>query len=107
MKQNKQKREKEESVKIEYVVRASDSCSSLPATTVRTVKPYVQDFRTFTKGRWLGRELLEVVNREFGGHPFSYWRNAIAQGHVRINNQKSAAEYKFQNGDTLSHKTHR
>lgn len=30
---------------------------------LRHVKPYVQTFETFAKGRWLGREILEVLTR--------------------------------------------
>ena len=52
----------------------------------RYVKPYFQDFRTFAKGRWLGREILEVFCREFGAHPPSYWVNAMRNGQVKINN---------------------
>ena len=47
---------------------------------VRMVIPYTHIFTTFAKGRWIGRELLEVLSREFGGHPKEYWQNAILQG---------------------------
>jgi len=73
----------------------------------RHVRPYVQDFKTFAKGRWIGREVLEVVCREFGAHPPSYWRSALRGGHVRVNGDKVAPEYRFRNSDSLLHRTHR
>jgi hypothetical protein len=74
---------------------------------VRYVKPYFQDFRTFAKGRWIGREILEVFCREFGAHPPSYWVNAMRNGQVRINNKIVAPTYKICNGDAVLHRTHR
>jgi tRNA pseudouridine synthase 9 len=52
---------------------------------VRSVIPYVHEFTTHAKGRWIGREIIEVLTREFGGHPKEYWDNALTKGHVRIN----------------------
>lgn len=74
---------------------------------VRNVKPYFQDFRTFAKGRWLGRELLEVFSREFGAHPPSYWSNALRNGQIRINERIVKPDYRLANGDAVLHRTHR
>ena len=32
--------------------------------SIRHVIPYIQEFNTFAKGRWIGRELLEVLTRK-------------------------------------------
>lgn len=85
----------------EYII-SSDS-----GRYVRHVKPYFQEFRTFSKGRWIGREVLEVFCREFGAHPPSYWINALRNGQVRINNSIVSANYKFKNSDALLHRAHR
>lgn len=74
---------------------------------IRSVKPYVHTFQTFAKGRWLGRQLLEVVSREFGGHPQSYWEGAIDNGHIRINDKAVPRTYVIKNSDRLIHCTHR
>ena len=58
---------------------------------VRMVVPYTHNFTTYAKGRWIGREIIEVLTREFGGHPKEYWTNALRQGHVMINDQKVCA----------------
>ena len=74
---------------------------------IRHVKPYFQDFRTFAKGRWIGREILEIFCREFGAHPPSYWINALRNGQVRINNKIVPDNYRIRNGDAVLHRTHR
>jgi hypothetical protein len=74
---------------------------------VRYVKPYFQDFKTHAKGRWIGREILEVFCREFGAHPPVYWQNALRNGQVRINKSIVSSNYKFKNADALLHRTHR
>ena len=38
----------------------------------RHVIPYAHDYITYAKGRWLNRELIEVLSKEFGGHPKEY-----------------------------------
>ena len=32
--------------------------------SIRHVISYIQEFNTFAKGRWIGRELLEVLTRK-------------------------------------------
>lgn len=41
--------------------------------TIRCVEPYVFDYTTFAKGRWLKRALIDVLTQEFGGYEVSYW----------------------------------
>ena len=91
----------EPSHKAEYEI--SEYCG----LSIRNVKPYVHTFHTFCKGRWLGRELIEILSREFGGQPLSYWENAIANGHVMINDEVITQNYIMKNSDRLVHKTHR
>ncbi len=75
--------------------------------TIRRVQPMIQAFETFAKGRWLGREMMEVVSKEFGGHTEEYWQNAFKYGHVRINGQPVPPTYRFKNSDRFLHRTHR
>ena len=74
---------------------------------IRSVVPYIHEFTTFAKGRWLDREILEVLSKEFGGHPKDYWENAISNGNVLINSKIVPKTYKFKNSDALLHRTHR
>lgn len=75
--------------------------------TIRKVKPYIQAFETFAKGRWLGRTIYDVLSNEFGGHSPVYWKNAITSGCIKINNNPVSELYKFRNGDKMLHITHR
>lgn len=74
---------------------------------VRHVTPYIQEFKTFAKGRWLGRELLEVLSAEFGGHTKEYWNQSVANGFVTVNSQEVAPNYKIKNSDGILHRSHR
>jgi hypothetical protein len=74
---------------------------------IRYVKPYFQDFRTFAKGRWLGRELQEVFATEFGAHPPAYWASALRNGQIRVNAKIMQPGYRIANGDVILHRTHR
>ena len=74
---------------------------------VRHVVPYVHTFKTFAKGRWVGREILEVLLREFGSHPKEYWVNAMKHGFVRVNDKMTHEKYIFRNNDSFYHMTHR
>ena len=74
---------------------------------VRAVKPYVYKFNCFAKGRWIGREIIEVCIKEFGAHPHAYWSRAIRCGFITVNNETVAEDYKFKNSDEFVHMTHR
>lgn len=71
------------------------------------MRPYLHEFGTWAKGRWLGRPLLEVVSGEFGGHPMSYWQRAVRTGLVSVNGRPTTPDYLLRNGDRLTHLTHR
>lgn len=79
----------------------------LGGRAVRFVKPYVQEFKTFAKGRWLGRQVMEVMSTEFGGHPPDYWPFAFERGLVRVNDQVIDPAHRFKNGDVMTHLTDR
>jgi tRNA pseudouridine synthase 9 len=85
---------------------SSSSCGGCDLV-VRSVVPYMHEFRTFVKGRWLGCELLDVLSREFGSHAKDYWEEAIRVGNVRINNRLVAGTHVLRNGEALLHRTHR
>ena len=102
-----QKNKKDNKLSNDSFVKAEYIITNDGANIIRSVKPYIQEFKTFAKGRWLGREVIEVLTREFGGHPKEYWLNAVEKGHVRINNEIVPFDYKFKNSDVFLHRTHR
>lgn len=54
---------------------------------LRKVRPYYYDFRTYCKGRWVGRSLLHVFSTEFRAQPLSYYRAAARAGRLRLNEE--------------------
>lgn len=74
---------------------------------VRFVEPYVHKFTSFAKGRWLGRSIIDIVVKEFGGHPELYWERAIQLGFIRINGERVNQTYEIKNSDHFTHITHR
>lgn len=88
-------------------IKRFPDCTYTITGGIRSVLPYIHEFKSYAKGRWLGRELLEVLTKEFGAHPSSYWKAAIKGGHVRINNAVVQENYIFRNSDELLHRTHR
>lgn len=82
---------------VEYVVDGN----------VRAVKPYVYKFNCFAKGRWVGKEIIDVCTKEFGAHPHAYWSRAIRCGFITVNDETVTEDYKFKNSDEFVHMTHR
>ena len=107
--QSSKKSKKHHEPQIEYIIDTTDKLGSLSVGKghVRSVVPYIQEFITFAKGRWIGRELLEIFTREFGGHPRNYWINAIEGGRVKVNSKVVNKSYRLKNGDAILHRTHR
>lgn len=54
---------------------------------LRKVRPYYYDFRTYCKGRWVGRSLLHVFSTEFRSQPLAYYRAAARAGRLRLNEE--------------------
>lgn len=99
----KKKREFNEAPPVYDITQPTSSFPSV----IRRVRPSIQSFDTFAKGRWVGRELLEILSKEFGGHTPEYWLNGILQGHIRINGAKVTPNFVLRNNDRLLHRTHR
>ncbi|XP_006093085.1 RNA pseudouridylate synthase domain-containing protein 2 [Myotis lucifugus] len=54
---------------------------------LRKVRPYYFDFRTYCKGRWVGRSLLHVFSTEFRAQPLAYYEAAVRAGRLRLNEE--------------------
>ncbi|XP_026864691.2 RNA pseudouridylate synthase domain-containing protein 2 [Electrophorus electricus] len=52
---------------------------------LRKVYPYYFDFKTYCKGRWIGRTLFEVFTTEFRAEPLDYYKKAVKVGRIRLN----------------------
>ena len=78
---------------------------------LRLVDPYVYRFRTYAKGRWFDRTLLDVLSKEFrrGTQEESraYFTAAMKAGLLRVNGKAGRPDDVFRNGDLLEHIVHR
>ncbi|KAI8064401.1 pseudouridine synthase [Gongronella butleri] len=74
---------------------------------LRKVKPYFFVYRAYAKGRWLGREILEVFCSEFRDRSEHYYRYAIKRGLITINGETVEVDTKVKNGDIVGHEIHR
>ncbi|XP_028677293.2 RNA pseudouridylate synthase domain-containing protein 2 [Erpetoichthys calabaricus] len=54
---------------------------------LRKVRPYYFDFKTYCKGRWVGKTLLEVFSSEFRAETIEYYEEAARIGRIRLNEQ--------------------
>ena len=76
----KRKRDREPPKRAEDVYR-------ITSDGLRHVVPYVYEFKTNAKGRWLDRTLIEVFTTEFAAYPEGYYHEAILSGRITINNE--------------------
>ncbi|NXK95183.1 RUSD2 protein, partial [Formicarius rufipectus] len=75
---------------------------------LRKVRPYYFDFRTYCKGRWVGRSLLHVFGTEFRAQPLSYYRAAARAGRLRLNEEPVRdLDIVLKNNDFLRNTVHR
>ncbi|NWU88786.1 RUSD2 protein, partial [Upupa epops] len=75
---------------------------------LRKVRPYYFDFRTYCKGRWVGRSLLHVFSTEFRAQPIAYYRAAARAGRLRLNEEPVRdLDIVLKNNDFLRNTVHR
>lgn len=54
---------------------------------LRKVHPYYFEFKTYCKGRWIGKTLLDVFKSEFRAESIDYYQKAAKEGRIRLNDQ--------------------
>uniref|UniRef100_A0A8B9DNG3 Pseudouridine synthase n=1 Tax=Anser cygnoides TaxID=8845 RepID=A0A8B9DNG3_ANSCY len=75
---------------------------------LRKVRPYYFDFRTYCKGRWVGRSLLHVFSTEFRAQPLAFYRAAARAGRLRLNEEPVRdLDVVLKNNDFLRNTVHR
>jgi tRNA pseudouridine32 synthase len=74
---------------------------------LRHVPPYVHEFQTFAKDRWVGTMLLDVYCSEFAGQTREYYAAAISGGRITVNSAIVSPDYKVEAHDLLCHRVHR
>ncbi|KAF7798242.1 hypothetical protein EIP86_009459 [Pleurotus ostreatoroseus] len=59
------------------------------------------------KGRWIGRELLEIVSTEFRDRSMEYYRYALESGVTTVNGKIAKPDTIIRNGDRIENVVHR
>jgi tRNA pseudouridine synthase 9 len=70
---------------------------------MRKVTPHLYMYKTHTKGRWLGDEILKMFQREFKDQDKEYYCDAINSGKIKVNDKIVTTDYKLKDGDTITH----
>ncbi|KAJ8288545.1 hypothetical protein COCON_G00012040 [Conger conger] len=72
------------------------------------VYPYYFDYKTYCKGRWIGKSLREVFRTEFRAEPFDYYEQAVQLGRIRLNETPvDNLDITLKNNDFLRNTVHR
>lgn len=72
------------------------------------VDPYLYVFETFSKKRWFGRPLLDVLNSEFGrGQSREYFERCMEEELVTVGNARARGDQVVGEHDLLQHWMHR
>ncbi|KAF7294058.1 PseudoU-synth-2 domain-containing protein [Mycena kentingensis (nom. inval.)] len=74
---------------------------------LKRVQPYWHPYTTMAKGRWLERELLEIVSTEFRDRSMEYYRYALESGVTTVNGKIAKADTIIKNGDRIENIVHR
>ncbi|CAP36772.2 Protein CBG19546 [Caenorhabditis briggsae] len=75
---------------------------------IRHLSPYWSCYRTRTKGRWIGRKMVEVFAGEFLSTNKHYAKVACKMGRIYVNGeQMTDVDYVMKNGDRVEHWVHR
>ena len=94
--------------KIESSPDSSSYLSSIVRYTkngLRYVEPYVYEFRTHVKGRWVGMSIFEMCTKEFVAQTREYYIEAIESGRITVNNMKVNTDYILDHNDYIRHVT--
>nr|XP_046268561.1 RNA pseudouridylate synthase domain-containing protein 2 [Scatophagus argus] len=75
---------------------------------LRKVCPYYYDFKTYCKGRWIGKTLLEVFKSEFRAESVEYYQRAAKEGRIRLNDSPvEDLSVVLRNNDHMKNTVHR
>lgn len=74
---------------------------------LRKIVPYYFTYKTFCKLRWRDRKLLDVFTNEFRDRSKDYYKEAIENGSVYLDDQPATIDSVIRNGQLITHKLHR
>uniref|UniRef100_A0A8C9GXJ2 Pseudouridylate synthase n=1 Tax=Piliocolobus tephrosceles TaxID=591936 RepID=A0A8C9GXJ2_9PRIM len=71
---------------------------------LRFVTPYVYTYKLFSKERWRGKKLVDIMASEFCAYDLNYFIKSIEKGYIKVNNENIPCDYKLKNNDFIEHK---
>ncbi|XP_056332907.1 RNA pseudouridylate synthase domain-containing protein 2 [Danio aesculapii] len=75
---------------------------------LRKVHPYYFDFKSYCKGRWIGKTLLDVFKKEFRAESLDYYNAAAKEGRIKLNETPvEDLNVVLKNNDLLRNTVHR
>ncbi|KAJ8291125.1 hypothetical protein GJAV_G00021670 [Gymnothorax javanicus] len=75
---------------------------------LRKVYPYYFDYKTYCKGRWVGKSLRDVFTSEFRTEPLEYYEQAVKLGRIRLNETPvEDLDIVLKNNDFMRNTVHR
>ncbi|TFK50721.1 pseudouridine synthase [Heliocybe sulcata] len=74
---------------------------------LKKIPAYWYPYHTMAKGRWLGREILEIVSTEFRDRSMEYYRYALESGVTTVNGKIAKPDTIIQDGDRIENIVHR
>lgn len=107
LKKKRNKRKKDEENDRSYLDPGSVGTSYYYEGYLRKVYPYYYQYRTWCKGRWMGRKLMEVLSTEFRNLPPEPLEYKIKTGSILVNNNPVGVDYVLKGHDFMTHRAHR
>ncbi|EJW75801.1 hypothetical protein WUBG_13289, partial [Wuchereria bancrofti] len=93
---------------IDAQVQMPENVSFHIKNGIRYLKPYWSVYRTWAKGRWVGRRLVDIFAEEFVSLNRHYPAAACKLGRIWVNcNQMTNVNYIVQQNDSIEHIGHR
>ncbi|TKY86204.1 hypothetical protein EX895_005029 [Sporisorium graminicola] len=83
------------------------TCVTTTKDGLRKTQPYWYEFQTYSKQRWFGRELIEIMTTEFRDRTKEYYVWAIHKGICTVNGQKAGIHQVIGDGDKICNSVHR
>ena len=109
-----QRRKQNEIIKINSKppAKGKDRMTPLPSyylivNNLRYIAPYNFDYKCYVKGRWIGKNIYDVFCKEFIAYDSEYYKNAIENGTIKVNDNIVGLNYILKNNEYISHFVHR
>ncbi|CAA9987410.1 pseudouridylate synthase, putative [Plasmodium knowlesi strain H] len=71
---------------------------------LRFVSPYVYTYKLYTKKRWIGKRISDVLTSEFCAYDLSYIKESIRKGYIKVNKENVSCDYLLKSNDLIQHK---